>query len=308
VGESSRTVFSEISEMMNLEAVCLGYAVPRRGFAAEVHSAFPSAANLRLFRRRLLLTLVTIGEADLPQGIRVDTPEGFSFEELRQGERVTCRNGILHCEQAPLTIDLRPARRWKCDLPALTADMKEPTSLAAWQLVKNMLEERQFTAGNWLTAGFVAATHRISERVPELVEATRRYDLDAAVAAFVALFGLGPGLTPGGDDFLVGFLAGLWCAAGGRTERAQFLSGLGKAVIHLSRRTNDISRTYLVHAARGQVSSCLVALANAICRGDRSDHLIETAVAALQVGHSSGMESVSGLLQGLSVWSGGLTH
>ncbi len=293
---------------MNFVAVCLGYAVPRRGFAAEVHSTFSSAANLQLFRRGLILTLVTIGEADLPQGIRVDTPEGFSFEELRQGERVTCRNGILHCEQASLNVDLRPARRWKCDLPALEVDLNEPTSLAAWRLVKNMLEERQFTTRNWLTAGFAAATHRISERVPELVEATRRCDLDATVAAVAALIGLGPGLTPGGDDFLVGYLAGLWCANGAGTRHNPFLSGLGKVVIRLSRRTNDISRTYLVHAARGQVSSCLAALAEVICRGDRSDRLIEIAAAALKVGHSSGMESVSGLLQGLSVWSGGLTH
>lgn len=294
--------------MISLEAVCLGYAIPRRGFDAEIHSAFPLAANLRLLRGRLLLTLVVVGEADLPQGIRVDTPMGFSFDKLRPGERVTCRNGILHCEQTPLTIDLRPARRWKCDLPVLTADLGRASSSAAWQLVKHLLEERQFNAGDWLTAGYVAAAHRISESVPVLAAATQRNDLPAAVDTVATLIGLGPGLTPSGDDFLIGYLAGLWCTTDESTDCIRFLSGLGKAVARLSKRTNDISRTYLVHASRGQVSSRLADLAEAICRGEGSHHLLEAAEAAMIVGHSSGMESVSGLLVGLTAWNGSISQ
>ncbi len=296
------------SGMMSLEAVCLGYAVPRRGFDAEIHSAFPSAANLRLLRDNRLLTLVAIGEADLPQGIRVNTPEGYSFEELRAGESITCRNGILRCDETPLTIDLRPAKRWKCDLPALAADMNEPFSDAAWKSVKCLLEERQSSAGNGLPAGQIDVARILGEGVTDLIAATRGNDLAVAVGAVAKLIGLGIGLTPSGDDFLVGYLAGLWCAAGERTDCIQFLSGLGKAVSRLSHRTNDISRTYLIHAARGQVSSRLVALAEAICQGECSDHLREAAKAAIQVGHTSGMEAVTGLLAGLSAWDGNLTQ
>jgi hypothetical protein len=96
----------------------------------------------------------------------------------------------------------------------------------------------------------------------------------------------------------------LWCATKGRQEHLAFLSGLGKAVILLSRRTNDISRTYLFHAVHGQVSSRLAALAEVISRGERSDRLYTVTVAAMQVGHNSGMEAVSGLLLGLSAWDG----
>jgi hypothetical protein len=290
--------------MMYLEAVCMGYAVPRLRFDAEVHSAFASAVNLWPTRGNLLFTLVTVEEADMPQGIRLNTPQGFSFEGLRTGERITCREGILHCERAHLTIDLRPAKRWKCDLPALAGDINNPLPSAAWQAVVQMLDDRRARDATGLPSGKVAAVRRMGESVLELVAATRRYDL-AAADSVAALIGLGPGLTPSGDDFLVGYLAGLRCAARGREECIAFLSGLGKAVIRLSRRTNDISRTYLVHAVRGQVSSRLVTLAEAICRGERSDHLLEAAEAAIQVGHDSGMEAVTGLLLGLSVWNGG---
>jgi hypothetical protein len=289
--------------MMNLEAICMGYAVPHVGFEAEVHSAFASAANLLLMRGGRLLTLVGVEEADLPQGIRVDTPQGFSFEGLRIRERVSYREGILRWEQAALTIDLRRARRWKCDLPGLAANLKNPPTLAAWQSVTRALEERRMLAGMGLPAGHAAGERRMDENISELEAATRRYDLTAANKAAAALVGLGSGLTPGGDDLLVGYLAGSWCAAGERPERLQFVNDLGKAIVRLSRGTNDISRTYLAHAARGQVSSKLAALAEAICRGERQECLLETADAAMRVGHSSGMEAVRGLLAGMVAWS-----
>ena len=125
--------------MLHLEAICVGYAVPRHNFDAEIHSVFTSAANFRLVNNGPLLTLVTVEQADLPQGIRVDTPQGFSFEGLRTGESITYRNDILCCERASLVIDLRQSRRWKCDLLALAVDMNESSTLAAWQSVKQVL-------------------------------------------------------------------------------------------------------------------------------------------------------------------------
>jgi hypothetical protein len=44
--------------MMLIEAICDGYAIPRRGFDAEVNSVFPSAANLQVVKSNRLLTMV----------------------------------------------------------------------------------------------------------------------------------------------------------------------------------------------------------------------------------------------------------
>jgi hypothetical protein len=116
------------------------------------------------------------------------------------------------------------------------------------------------------------------------------------------LIGLGTGLTPSGDDLLVGCLAGLWCTLRGDAQRIQFVSNLGKIIMHQSHQTIDISRTYLGHASQGQVSSLLVDLVEAIRTGDHSDHLLNSAETAMQVGHTSGMDTVTGLLIGLAAW------
>jgi hypothetical protein len=133
-----------------------------------------------------------------------------------------------------------------------------------------------------------------------LIDATRQYDLNAS--AVEALIGLGSGLTPSGDDLLVGYLCGLWCAIQGQSQRFQFIASLGETIVSLSKKTNDISRTYLYHAAQGQVSSRMSDLAEAICYGEHPERLHEVAAAAFRVGHTSGMDAVTGLLIGLAVW------
>ncbi|MCJ7433967.1 MAG: DUF2877 domain-containing protein [Anaerolineales bacterium] len=293
---------------MYFNAISIGDAVPRTDFDATIHSVFQSAINLLLNRGNSLLTLVTSNEADLPQGIRVDTPADFSFEMCRTGEPVTCRDDILRCSF--LTIDLRGAGRWKCDLPSLQADMTNPSVAIAWRHVWQALNERQIQSDAEIISENlfrldetirVGVSRKAGEAIRILFEATRRFDLTAA-SSLETLIGLGPGLTPAGDDLLMGYMAGLWCAAKGRSERLNFISALGEIVIRLSKGTNDISRTYLYHAACGQVSSRLFNLANAICAGLDLQHVRDCAKSAMQIGHTSGMDAVTGLLFGLAAW------
>ena len=306
----TRATFSRKKTLMHLKAISIGDAVPRTDFDATVHSVFRSAVNLRPAKGSLLLTLIASGEADLPQGIRVNFPEGFSFERLCIGSKVICQDNFLDFENSSLMIELREAKRWKCDLPALGADMANPTVAAAWKCVWQFLNERQRRLEAEIVAEALfrsdepaqsAISRRAGEAIYALLDATRRYNLDHT-SMLNTLIGLGSGLTPSGDDLLVGYLAGLWCTVQDRCERVQSVSKLGKAVIHLSRQTNDISRTYLYHASQGQVSSRLADLAEVICRGENSDRILSSVESAMRVGHTSGMDAVTGLLIGLATW------
>jgi hypothetical protein len=145
-------------------------------------------------------------------------------------------------------------------------------------------------------------SRRFGEAVRALVAATQRFDSETTPIVS-QLIGLGTGLTPSGDDFLVGYLAGLWCSAGDSAERWRFVSDVGQAIIHLSAQTNDISRTYLYHAAHGQVSNRLETLARAICGVEPRGFLLAAAKSAFQTGHSSGMDMATGLLIGLAIWA-----
>lgn len=296
---------------MYLSAISIGCAVPSE-FNALVHSVFQSSLNLRLSRVNRLLTLVVSSAEDLPQGIRLDAPKGFTFEKFQSGERAVCRDGILHLENTSLTIQLDGASRYECDLPALMVEASNPAVSTAWSTVWEALNKRQRRAESEIIAEEIfhasksavgSLSRKVGEAMRNLLDATRRQELTVS-AAIGALIGLGPGLTPSGDDLLVGYMAGLWSTVRGQKERAQFIPSLGKRIIRLSRRTNDISRTYLSHAVRGQVSSLLANLAEAIGQGADSERLLDIAETAMRVGHTSGMDTVTGLLVGLAAWEG----
>jgi hypothetical protein len=300
---------------MYLSALTIGCAVPRPSFEAVIHSGFQSAANLRLTKSGKLLTLVVSSEADLPQGIRLNTPTDFSFTGLQVGEPATCQNGILRIDSLSLTIDLTQARLWKCDLPALKTDLTKPETASALSNVWQALNQRQRNAGADIVAENVGrifnppyakqgsgVSQKITESMRALLQPTQQFDL-TGTSVIRELIGLGSGLTPAGDDLLIGYLAGLWCTVGDEPERQEFVSGLGRKIVRLSRRTNDISRMYLYHAARGQVSSRLAALAEAISLGETGEPLLTIAENAMRVGHTSGMDAATGLLVGLTAWS-----
>lgn len=292
---------------MILQALSIGESVSQADFDAVVHSAFRSALNLRLENNELL-TLVLPDQPDLPNGIRVDAPADFSFVGFRIGERAARRGDTLRF--ASLTVGLSGAPKWISTLTALRFDSSDLSSLSAWQAVWRTLNARQRLARATIVADELLApnedkkTNAISRRagtgMRALLDAARRFDPHAASSAASRLIGLGEGLTPSGDDLLAGFLAGLHCAVGEDARRAQFLSEFGELAIGLSRGTNDISRAYIYHAAQGRVSSRIAELAQALCRPEPPARLQSALAAALQLGHSSGMDAVTGLLCGLA--------
>jgi hypothetical protein len=300
--------------VIQLKAITSGYAVPRKDFETCVHSVFDEAVNLQPENANRLLTLLTAGCADLPQGVRIATPEGFSFEaHLQPVNRIKCRGGILADDQGRFEVDLSSAKRWKCSLPTLAADETTSQVVSAWTMVWQMLNQRQRETKTDLRAEALlhpsnhegnAVSRKIGGLLRELVEAVRGFDISVETS-LEGLIGLGNGLTPSGDDFLVGFLAGLRCYTDERDNHRNYLREFGKLVIRHSYRTNDISRTFLYHAAHGQVNSRLADLATAIAQGEITGHLQETAEKAIRVGHTSGMDTVTGLLVGMTSWGRG---
>lgn len=297
---------------MYLPAISIGYAVPAENFDASVHSVFQSALNLRLNGENNLLTLIASNEGDLPQGIRLNTPDGFSFEEFQVGEAAFCRDGVLFFEKSSLTVQLSSAQRWKCELATLKFDPASPAVAAAWSFVWDILNARQtllnadIIGSDLLQSGESPGTgmlHRAAKAIRDLITDTRRFE-SINISTVSSLIGLGSGLTPSGDDLLIGYITGLRCATRDRSEQVQFITNLGKIITDLSTQTTDISRTYLYHAAHGQVSSRLVDLAQAICRGGNNERLSSIAEAAMKIGHTSGMDTVTGLLLGLTTWEG----
>jgi hypothetical protein len=108
------------------------------------------------------------------------------------------------------------------------------------------------------------------------------------VSRLASLIGLGPGLTPSGDDLIAGALIAL--ATLGRIERRDALWSHCRTLLD---GTNDISRIHLSAAALGYGAAALHAAIHATMSGEIA--LLRRSLTALAaVGHTSGLDAFAG--------------
>src|SRR3954462_12412542 len=117
--------------------------------------------------------------------------------------------------------------------------------------------------------------------------AVRRADLNAALRTAARLIGLGPGLTPAGDDVMAGTMAGLVLLGHPAAER--FAAGVYSLA---AGRTTELSRALLRHAACGRVSAEYAAVLHGLV-GERP--LAPAMAGLLATGATSGRAMALGL-------------
>lgn len=113
-----------------------------------------------------------------------------------------------------------------------------------------------------------------------------------------SLLGLGPGLTPSGDDFIVGALVALHLLGCGELRDALWRSLRALA----PESTNEISGAHLSAAARGFASAALHDILNDVLAGN-ADRLDARIRAIDAIGHTSGWDALAGAVAVLHAWS-----
>lgn len=116
------------------------------------------------------------------------------------------------------------------------------------------------------------------------------------------LIGRGPGLTPAGDDFLMGWLYALWAKDEGRgtgDEGRGTLPSPQSLVPTPHSRTTTLSAAYLQAASQGEAAETWHNLVAALTQPSSEERLTAAAQAILAIGHTSGADALAGF-----VWAG----
>jgi hypothetical protein len=103
--------------------------------------------------------------------------------------------------------------------------------------------------------------------------------------AVTYLAGLGSGLTPSGDDYLLGVMASLWL-----TKNTHFLDEIA---LLSSQKTTSLSAAYLMAASKGDFAECWHDLAQAVLYQDPKA-LRDSISEFIQIGASSGRDALVG--------------
>ncbi len=242
--------------------------------------------NLRLARgpaAAALLTWASVGQSWTISADRLfpsDRPEG----------------GIWHAA----------AQRWCPALPAAVPASAFPAALGGRRLRHHLLCRKRppsfldlvldpmAVPKDMLRRVALRRLHGVRSRIPDLFDAPS----PALALSVNSLLGLGPGLTPSGDDVIAGLLIACHQIGQGRLGSALWARIRADA----AGRTNSISLAHLAAAGEGMGAAPLHDLINAVI--DNRPGLFDNIMDAIaEIGHASGWDGIGGALLLLEGWS-----
>jgi hypothetical protein len=248
--------------------------------------------------------------------LTINLAEPFTpFRTLQNGERASTGESRLQIPAVHIQVLTAPEIVWHIPQPDLlrAAPFSERLERCA-NLAIPLIAEKQ-------NASFSPILHDLLSLAGEAVETEKASDLAVALLPLrrlakqlpgrlhdrdlpsileitSAFLGCGRGLTPSGDDFVMGLLLTLnrWPRSG---WSGSLLEALNAQLITAARqRTTSLSTALLACAARGEADERLIAALDFICTGQGDEAGPAAGLAGW--GASSGLDALAGMAAGLS--------
>jgi len=149
-----------------------------------------------------------------------------------------------------------------------------------------------------INASMNAVARLAMPRLCQLSEGLNRNDQELLDQAVAGLVGLGPGLTPSGDDLLGGLLVALRAMPGTASHlRVDALAGC--ITRHAAVNTTRISSAMLEQSAKGHGSASQHRLLHCLLEAESRSGPANAALDVIRNGHTSGWDALAGILLGV---------
>lgn len=271
-----------------------------RPFRGHVHSVFDRVVNLQHIDGELF-SLAGREIDNAPQTAIVATP-GFDGAGIQAGDSVIGIGTELQVGDG-VVVQWAAAAIWQARLPRYAG--------AGGCLPEQLLAARARLGGfggfggldgedlrNEASRSFPHAVGAaLAQRSSALLDALAQQRHADACRHALSMVGLGPGLTPSGDDFLVGLFAVLNLAG---SPCCGWLDGGRQVLPQAGQATNAISLAALRAAAEGRVRESISALIDALMHGTPAS-LDATLRRVLAIGATSGADIAAGIVAGLEL-------
>lgn len=293
------------NEMVRLESALVSPEASRWLAAvksANVMHVFAKALNL-IDPNDRVLSVVTPSIGPGPFALVVFRPEiemngQIDFASLVNAESVVKVSGD-RLEVGSVTIDTSGAEIWQ-PRPAwsvLSPDMLAPQVRGLWRLLQENAPSDSMAA--MLVDRPSEAYHQIANNAwAELAKGLKEGDLKLCKRGARALAGLGPGLTPAGDDFLMGIIYAIHSSRD--YDSSQYLIDAISGTA--APRTTRLSAAWLAAASRGEASSDWHTFVEALVAGNTAE-VEAAALSILPTGHTSGADALAGFLAAVAILS-----
>ncbi len=301
--------------LMGLTAGEVAFRTLRREpSVGEVLAVFPRTVHLRTGDGEML-ALCSRGVENGPLNIRLDAPNEFAFTSLGllKGEKV-CFSSKRISIDTRMFADLSSLAMWQ---PRTLRKALSKTQISHNQrtllelVVKEGRREGLLGLLSLLMPGHDVATEgnpyvrRGLEAASQLLRGASSGNDDELRSGISGLIGLGPGLTPAGDDVITGFVTALREAERLGIVADGSFSNLERLIPVLSRgRTSLLSESMLRMACEGLAGESAAEMVNSLYGSDPRS-VRKAARRLIGVGHSSGTDMLVGVLLATTLFSSG---
>lgn len=252
------------------------------GKMGKIHSVFEQSLNLMVNEH--LINLSASGNFLSSFGVQLSPPV---FQEIRpfcqQGNvvRLTQQSLVIYSQVGIKRLSFSDIKIVPLNIGAI-----EPI-MATVLMLKEILTTKQLEKRLGLPGGNRERMYFDFLQNPEM-------DDEKWLALVEYFVGRGKGLTPSGDDLLMGYLFIL------KLYQHKFYQVLELQLHKMDRFTTDVSWNYLSALLLGYVSSPFIELRNGLEEELPYNELNQLVEAILAIGHTSGSDSCYGLLLGVT--------
>ena len=303
-----------------VEAITIGSAaaklINKEGMIGKICGVFNRTANI-LSGDNELLTLARNDVCNGPVTILLDIPASINIPALGfEMEAEVVKSGeVIHIRGSNVIINLGQATLWK-------AGRQLKMSLPIKDIMRNCdvakdigrkYGKRGGISGLLVHYDALVKGETIDEqglnlysrhalpRITTLIKAVQTRNPGDVNISVKGLIGLGPGLTPSGDDMLMGFMSSLLLVTEVLDGDIACIRELNQVIIStVDGRTSLLSRKSLEYAALGEIPELTHNLIAAIAAGTE-EQVEKAAFPLLTVGHCSGTDMLLGILLGFHV-------
>ncbi|MBK5144558.1 DUF2877 domain-containing protein [Budviciaceae bacterium BWR-B9] len=257
-----------------------------------VHSVFSRAVNLSLANGGLL-TLLNNEYQNLPCAVRIAAPAGWDWRNYcHRSMHITIQQGRLI--GGDWQADSTRASNWQPAKLSMSSEVDRQMIGNHHHVLKTLLMDycQQHQVSSALQ---LLPDEPTDGRLPSLALAHSDSQLQQQVAG---LIGYGSGLTPDGDDYLLGYLAALslWHQ---HPTLSRHINSVKAAIAQMLTKTTDISKHYLSLALQQDYSEPVYRLLGCLCRQTTEQELKLAGHQVMQFGAASGVDCLAGVLHGL---------
>ena len=300
--------------------------LPRHGLAGTVIASFSRSCWLETPNGQLF-AVADDRSGEGPLAVGAVLPDGLTLAEMGVNEGTgLVADGVDFRLGNPLILRTVAARLWR---PAPLGPRAPNDEVAqrlrtlidfvsddvpADGLAPLIVHLDQLAHGDAPVPDDVGAAPRLAmPSVALLAEGIVQGDGSAVDQAVQGLIGLGPGLTPSGDDMLCGVMVALRTALGpvspdeaplngfSKSRWLPIIDDLSRSIVHHTARTNRISAALLEQAALGVGSAAQHQVAQCLHESTPATNLDTAATRLVGWGHTSGWDSLTGILFGTAI-------